>query len=51
MPNLQTKHEILIKPAPETQAMLERLATGQATGFGLMIGLLIAGLIYSMTRK
>lgn len=51
MPNLTTKHEIVVRPAPEALALGEKLATGQAVGFGLIIGLLVAGLIYSMTRK
>ena len=49
--NITTRHEIVIKPAPEALALGEKRATGQAVGFGLILGLLVAGLIYSMTRR
>ncbi len=48
---ISTKHEIIVRPAPEALALGEKLATGQAVGFGLILGLLLAGLIYAMTRR
>lgn len=51
MPELKTRHEVTVEPSPKVLGLMEKLATGQAVGFGLILGLLLSGLIYSMTRK
>ena len=46
---ITTKHEITVKPDPEVLAHMKQLSSGQAVGFGIILGLLIA-ILFHVTR-